>query len=209
MKTTLKDTGIYRCNASCLSSVITMLYKHFVQTLTIPVTCVSCACQNSVYGQNKDGSTRIGGDLFLESPERTSTQTVPRLVKSSSSVRAKALLISSIPQPHSFTSELPDPFIAPFTTKDSLLISSAMPWNKLNGNRDPSWIICQDFTVSRYQTLRKFLLMPRASHVHSPGFGIEPNGMVARHVKSTSHEAGLFVICIEAQSCGVISFKSH
>lgn len=97
-------------------------------------------------------SSRVSCKLrgsFLESRGRMSTQTVPQLVMASSSEWAKAALISSIPQLHSSYSKLPAPFIAPFTTKDSLLISLAMLLDKLQGNRDQSWIMRQGFTGSR------------------------------------------------------------
>lgn len=89
-------------------------------------------------------SSRVGCKLrgsFLGSCGRTSTQTVPQLVMSSSSEWAKAPLISSIPRLHSSYSALPAPFIAPFTTKDSLLISLAMLWDKLDGNRDSAKVL--------------------------------------------------------------------
>lgn len=98
-------------------------------------------------------SSRVSCKLresFLESRERrASTQSVSPLVMTSSSEWAKAPLISSVPQPHSSYSKLPAPFIAPFTTKDSLLISLTMLLDKLYGNRDQSWISRQDFTGSR------------------------------------------------------------
>lgn len=97
-------------------------------------------------------SSRVSCKLresFLESCGRSSTQSVSQLVMTSSSEWAKAPLISSIPQPHSSYTKLPAPFIAPFTTKDSLLISLAMHLDKLDWNRDQSWIIRQGFTGSR------------------------------------------------------------
>lgn len=97
-------------------------------------------------------SSRVGCKLrgsFSGSLGRTSTQTVPQLLMSSSSEWAKAPLISSIPPASFLLLRAASSLHRPIYHQGQFTYFLAMHWDKLCRNVDRTWIIRQGFTGSR------------------------------------------------------------